>query len=122
MTVKFRSKSIAKALAGALTVAAIAPTAAWAQAAQAPNAKPAAGVGVAAVPPAAAVAAPVLAVIPDYTIGAEDVLSIVFWRDKEMSAEVAVRPDGKITLPLLNEVRAAGLTPGQLKDMLVEES
>ncbi len=49
-------------------------------------------------------------------------LSIVFWRDKEMSTEVAVRPDGKITLPLLNEVRAAGLTPGQLKDLLVEES
>ena len=63
-----------------------------------------------------------LAFIPDYLIGAEDVLSIVFWRDKEMSTDVAVRPDGKITLPLLNEVRAAGLTPGQLKDLLVEES
>ena len=120
MTVKFRSKSIAKALSFALAATALAPATARAQAAQGPNAKPAAGV-VAAAPPAV-VPAPVLAAIPDYLIGAEDVLSIVFWRDKEMSTEVAVRPDGKITLPLLNEVRAAGLTPGQLKDLLVEES
>ena len=47
-----------------------------------------------------------------YVIGAEDVLSIVFWRDKDMSADVVVRPDGKISLPLLNDVEAAGLTPG----------
>ena len=40
-----------------------------------------------------------------YVIGPEDVLSIVFWRDKEMSADVVVRPDGKISLPLLNDVR-----------------
>jgi polysaccharide export outer membrane protein len=120
MTVKFHSKSIAKALSLALVAAALAPATTRAQAAQGPAAKPAAGV-VAAAPPAVA-PAPVLAAIPDYLIGAEDVLSIVFWRDKEMSTEVAVRPDGKITLPLLNEVRAAGLTPGQLKDLLVEES
>ena len=119
MTVKFRSKSIARSLAFAWAVAAIAPASAVAQPSQAPNAKPAAGV-VAAVP--AGVPAPVLAAIPDYLIGAEDVLAIVFWRDKEMSTEVAVRPDGKITLPLLNEIRAAGLTPAQLKDLLVEES
>jgi polysaccharide export outer membrane protein len=123
MTVKFRSKSIAKSLASALVVAAIAPATTWAQAAQAPNAKPAPGV--AAPPPAtlpAGVPATVLAAIPDYVIGAEDVLSIVFWRDKDMSTEVAVRPDGKITVPLLNDVHAAGLTPAQLKDLLVEES
>ena len=119
MTVKFRSKSIARSLAFAWAVAAIAPASAVAQPSQGPNAKPAAGV-VAAVP--AGVPAPVLAAIPDYLIGAEDVLAIVFWRDKEMSTEVAVRPDGKITLPLLNEIRAAGLTPAQLKDLLVEES
>jgi len=47
-------------------------------------------------------------------------LSIVFWRDKDMSAEVVVRPDGKITLPLLNEIQAAGLTPEQLRAKLVE--
>src|SRR5580765_1498455 len=120
MTAKFHSKSIAKALSFALAATALAPATTRAQATPGPNAKPAAGV-VAAAPPAVA-PAPVLAAIPDYLIGAEDVLSIVFWRDKEMSTEVQVRPDGKITLPLLNEVRAAGLTPGQLKDLLVEES
>jgi polysaccharide export outer membrane protein len=59
---------------------------------------------------------------PDYTIGTDDVLSIVFWRDKDMSSDVAVRPDGKISLPLLNDVHAAGLTPTQLKDRLTEIS
>src|SRR4051812_42637773 len=57
---------------------------------------------------------------PDYVIGPEDVLSVVFWRDKDMSLEVAVRPDGKITLPLLNDIQAAGLTPAQLCDRLVD--
>ena len=37
-------------------------------------------------------------------IGPDDVLPIVFWRDKDMSADVVVRPDGKISLPLLNDV------------------
>ena len=55
-------------------------------------------------------------VVPgDYVIGADDALSIVFWRDKDMSADVVVRPDGKISLPLLNEVQAAGYTPEQLR-------
>lgn len=121
MTVKFRSKSIAKSLACAFVVATIAPTSVRAQTSQGPNAKPAVGTGVVATPPGV-VSAPVLSAIPDYLIGAEDVLSIIFWRDKELSTDVAVRPDGKITLPLLNEVRAAGLTPAQLKDILVEES
>jgi polysaccharide biosynthesis/export protein len=57
---------------------------------------------------------------PGYVIGAEDVLSIVFWRDKDMSADVVVRPDGKISLPLLNDVDAAGLTPDQLRGQLVK--
>ena len=52
---------------------------------------------------------------PGYVIGPDDVLSIVFWRDKDMSADVVVRPDGKISLPLLNDVQAAGLTPDQLR-------
>jgi polysaccharide export outer membrane protein len=61
------------------------------------------------------------AVPAGYVIGQEDVLSIVFWRDKEMSAEVVVRPDGKISLPLLNDVQAAGYTPDQLR-ALVEKA
>ena len=56
---------------------------------------------------------------PGYVIGAGDVLSIVFWRDKDMSADVVVRPDGKISLPLLNEVQAAGYPPEQLRVALV---
>jgi len=55
-----------------------------------------------------------------YVIGAGDLLSIVFWRDKDMSADVAVRPDGKISLPLINEVGAAGSTPEELRTRLVE--
>ena len=51
-----------------------------------------------------------------YVIGPDDVLSIVFWRDKDMSADVTVRPDGKISLPLLNDIQAAGPTPDQLRD------
>lgn len=50
-----------------------------------------------------------------YVIGPQDALSIVFWRDKDMSADVTVRPDGKISLPLVNEIQAAGLTPEQLR-------
>jgi polysaccharide export outer membrane protein len=52
---------------------------------------------------------------PGYVIGADDVLSIVVWREKEMSSEVVVRPDGKISLPLVNDLQAAGLTPEQLR-------
>ena len=70
--------------------------------------------------PTSALGAPVLA--PAYLIGPDDVLSIVFWRDKDMSADVAVRPDGKISLPLLSDVQAAGLTPLQLRDLLTEEA
>jgi polysaccharide export outer membrane protein len=56
----------------------------------------------------------------DYVIGPDDVLTVVFWRDKDMSTEVAVRPDGMISLPLLNDVKAAGLTPDQLRDELTK--
>jgi polysaccharide export outer membrane protein len=74
-------------------------------------------------PSTGAVAVPTPAGVPlpaGYVIGAEDVLSIVFWRDKELSAEVVVRPDGKISVPLLNDVQAAGYTPEQLGDVLVK--
>jgi polysaccharide export outer membrane protein len=56
----------------------------------------------------------------DYVIGPNDVLSIKYWREDTMSAEVAVRPDGKISLPLLNDVQAAGLTPDDLRVRIVE--
>jgi polysaccharide export outer membrane protein len=52
----------------------------------------------------------------DYVIGVQDVLSVVFWKEKELSAEVVVRPDGKISLPMLNDIHAVGLTPEQLAE------
>ena len=59
---------------------------------------------------------------PGYVIGTDDVLSIVYWKDKDMSADAKVRPDGRIALPLINEVQAAGLTPEQLHKKLTDES
>jgi len=76
-------------------------------------------------PAAAAAAAPRPTdppIPPGYVIGTDDVLSIVYWKDKDMSADAQVRPDGKIALPLINEVTAAGLTPDQLRQKLTEES
>jgi|RhiMetdeSRZDD1v2_1073273.scaffolds.fasta_scaffold1280561_1 polysaccharide biosynthesis/export protein len=67
--------------------------------------------------PAASVEVP-----SDYVIGPEDVLSVVYWFDKDLSTDVSVRPDGKISLPLLNDIQAAGLTPTQLRQRLFEES
>jgi polysaccharide export outer membrane protein len=55
-----------------------------------------------------------------FVIGPDDVLSVVFWREKEMSADVVVRPDGKISLPLLNDLQAAGHTPEQLREQLTK--
>jgi polysaccharide export outer membrane protein len=63
---------------------------------------------------AAAVTTPAM----DYTIGVGDVLNIVFWRNMELSGEVVVRPDGKITVPLVKDVNAVGLTPAQLQSEL----
>ena len=51
---------------------------------------------------------------PNYVIGPQDVLDISVWKETELTRTVPVRPDGKISLPLLNDVRAAGLTPNQL--------
>ena len=59
---------------------------------------------------------------PDYVIGSGDILAIVFWRQPDMSAEVVVRPDGRISIPLLNEVDVKGLTPEQLRVKLTTEA
>jgi len=55
-----------------------------------------------------------------YTIGPEDVLNIYVYREESLSKTVPVRIDGKISLPLVDEVQAAGLTPPQLQDLLVQ--
>jgi polysaccharide biosynthesis/export protein len=67
---------------------------------------------------AAANTAAAAAVPADYVIGAEDVLGVLFWREADMSGDVAVRPDGMITLPLVGEVKAAGLRPDALRDTI----
>jgi polysaccharide export outer membrane protein len=56
----------------------------------------------------------------DYVIGTEDVLGIVFWREPTLSADVVVRPDGKISLPLLNDVLVIGQTPDQVRQLLAK--
>ena len=67
--------------------------------------------------------APTAAAIPaDYVIGAGDVLSIVFWREPDMSAKVTVRPDGRISVPLLNDIVVTGLTPEQLRQKLAVDA
>jgi len=57
----------------------------------------------------------------DYRIGPEDVLDIVVWDNTTVSRQVPVRPDGKISLPLLNDIYVAGLTPMQLRDVLMKK-
>ena len=54
----------------------------------------------------------------DYRIGPEDVLDISVWKNPELSRTVPVRPDGKVSLPLVNDIHAAGLTPSGLRDEL----
>ena len=55
----------------------------------------------------------------DYIIGPEDVLQITVWKNDSLSRTLPVRPDGKISLPLLQDIHAAGLTPMQLHDKIV---
>jgi polysaccharide export outer membrane protein len=55
-----------------------------------------------------------------YVIGAEDIIAIRVWREPEMSALYAVRPDGKISMPLVGEIGAGGLTPKELEAKVVE--
>jgi polysaccharide biosynthesis/export protein len=96
----------------ALVVAA--PQAPQPNRAQAPAARPTA--------PAPAPAAAGVRVPDDYVIGPEDVLLISFWRDDSMSGEAVVRPDGKITLKLLNDIDVVGLTPEQLREKLAKDA
>ena len=64
------------------------------------------------------------AVVPDlteYRIGIEDILDVAVWNVAELQKTVPVRPDGKISLPLVNDVVAAGLTPMELRDQLTKK-
>ena len=56
-----------------------------------------------------------------YIIGVEDELQISVWREPELSTSVVVRPDGMITLPLINDVKAVGLKTEELQNVLMEK-
>lgn len=58
---------------------------------------------------------------PEYVIGAEDALHIAVWKEPDFTATLPVRPDGKISLPLLGDVQAAGMTPKELSDSIAEK-
>jgi polysaccharide export outer membrane protein len=58
---------------------------------------------------------------PDYVIGPDDVLHISVWKETDLTNTLPVRPDGKISMPLLDDVQAAGLTPMQLANSLTEK-
>jgi polysaccharide export outer membrane protein len=55
---------------------------------------------------------------PNYVIGPQDVIDVNVWKEPDISRTVPVRPDGKISLPLLNDVQAAGMTPAQLGNQI----
>jgi polysaccharide export outer membrane protein len=57
----------------------------------------------------------------DYVIGSDDTLHISVWKEPDLSATLPVRPDGKISLPLLNDLQASGLTPMQLGNSITEK-
>jgi polysaccharide export outer membrane protein len=57
----------------------------------------------------------------DYIIGPEDVLAINVWKEPDISRSVPVRPDGKISLPLVGDLPASGLTTGKLRDNIAEK-
>lgn len=56
----------------------------------------------------------------DYRIGPEDVLDILVWKQENLSRTVPVRPDGKVSIPLVNDIVASGLTPTELRQQLTE--
>lgn len=68
--------------------------------------------------PATTATVPAKAHIDGYVIGATDVLTITVWKEPTLSGSLLVRPDGMVSLPLLGDVQAAGMTPEQLGDQI----
>lgn len=106
-----------------LLLAVVSCSAALAQQARVPGQELAASGASRAASPAAPVSTPAAAAIdrtraavsPDYLVGAGDVLNLVVWHEKELSTAVVVRPDGKVTIPLVGEVQVAGMAPTQIE-------
>ena len=57
----------------------------------------------------------------DYVIGADDMLHISVWKEPDLTSTLPVRPDGKISIPLVNDLAAAGMTPMQLADSITDK-
>ena len=70
--------------------------------------------------PAQATGATAAALPAGYVIGPEDVIAVLVREEKDMSGDFVVRPDGQITVPILNDIAAAGLTPEQLREALTK--
>jgi polysaccharide biosynthesis/export protein len=108
--------------AGLATTLMIAATCAAQQQPAAPAPKPSQALATTA--KSAGVSAVSAAAVPinsdDYVLGPEDVLAINVWKEPDVTRTVPVRPDGKISLPLVGEVKAEGLTPGQLRAQLAQ--
>jgi polysaccharide biosynthesis/export protein len=64
---------------------------------------------------------PPITVSPEYVVGESDVLHVNVWKEPEVSQTVIVRTDGNISLPLINDVRVAGLTPLQIQNMIADK-
>lgn len=64
---------------------------------------------------------PAVAVPPTYIVGESDVLHVNVWKEPEVTQTVIVRTDGNISLPLINDVRVAGLTPVQIQNMIADK-
>ena len=60
-------------------------------------------------------------VAQEYLIGSEDVVEVMVWKNADLSRTINVRPDGKISLPLIGDIQAAGLTAEQLRDNITEK-
>ena len=75
-------------------------------------------IGLTPVVPASAQSAPPST--EDYVLGVEDKLSIAVWKEPDLLRLLSIRPDGKITFPLVGDIQAAGRTPKQLTDELAK--
>jgi polysaccharide biosynthesis/export protein len=69
----------------------------------------------------AAPSKPAITVPPEYVVGESDVLHVNVWKEPEVTQTVIVRTDGNISLPLINDVRVAGLTPLQIQNMIADK-
>jgi polysaccharide export outer membrane protein len=98
----------------------------WSALVFAQQSAPGAG-GAAAAPETAADMMPVTGLapggnLPEYRIGPGDVLGVLFWRDRELTTDVVVRPDGRISLPVMNEMEVVGLSTEELRARITERA